>query len=231
MTTSAAQAFADAAAAVVNQEDVADTLAKLLGKCAELTGHDALGLLVRTGSGHIELLAATSHQATELELYQLQHDEGPCLESIGAGQVVTAVGEDEISVRWGLVGEAVLAAGFRSVYAAPLRWRGETIGGLNAFATSPHRLDPEQALLTQAFADVATIVIVQTATLSMEQLNSRISAALEGRTIVEQAKGVLAFLHDVDMPTAYRLLQTRAADSNTTLSETAARIVARAAER
>jgi transcriptional regulator with GAF, ATPase, and Fis domain len=231
MTTSPAQAFADAAAAMVNQDDVTDTLAKLLSSCADLTSTAALGLLVRTGTGDIEMLSATSHQAAELELYQLQHDSGPCLDSIRNGRQLSVVTPEDIVERWGAVGEVITAGGYQSVYAAPLRWHGETIGALNAFRKTVDQLSPDEMLLLQAFADVATVVIVQTTELTVEQLLTRIDAALEGRTVIEQAKGVLAQYQGVDMATAYQLLRARGDEQNQTLTEVAARILQEAAQR
>jgi transcriptional regulator with GAF, ATPase, and Fis domain len=231
MTTSPAQAFADAAAAMVNQDDVADTLAKLMSSCADLTSADALGLLIRTAAGELEMLSATSHQAAELELYQLQHDCGPCLDSIRTGRPLSAVAPEDIVERWGAVGEAITTAGYQSVHTAPLRWHGETIGALNAFRKTLDQVSADEMLLFQAFADVATIVIVQTTELTVEQLSSRIDAALEGRTVIEQAKGVLAQYKGVDMATAYQLLRARGDEQNQTLTEVAARILQEAAQR
>jgi transcriptional regulator with GAF, ATPase, and Fis domain len=231
MTTSPAQAFADAAAAMVNQDDVTDTLANLLASCAELTSATALGLLVRTGSGELELLSATSHRTAELELYQVQQDTGPCVDVIHTGEPIEAVSPAEILDRWGAVGEAITAAGYESVYAAPLRWHGVTIGGLNSFRRSHAQVDREEGLLLQAFADVATIVVVQATDLTVRQVAGRIEAALEGRTVIEQAKGVLAYLNDVDMADAYQLLKAQAADHGVTLTVAAERIVQAAAQR
>jgi transcriptional regulator with GAF, ATPase, and Fis domain len=133
--TTASQAFVDAAAAMVQQADIADTLARLLDDCAKLTTATAIGLLVKNGDGDLELLAATSHRATELELYQLQQNHGPCLDAARHGAALSAHSGDAIADRWGRVGEAIVKAGFHAVQAVPLRWHGKTIGAMNAFHT------------------------------------------------------------------------------------------------
>jgi len=231
MTTSPAQAFADAAAAMVNQDDVTDTLANLLSDCAELTSAVALGLMVKTGSGALELLSATSHVTEELELYQLQERTGPCIEAVDSGEAVSAASPAEILDRWGAVGEAITSAGYESVYASPLRWHGVTIGALNCFRRTTEAVGHEEVLLWQAFADVATIVVVQATELTVRQVAGRIDAALEGRTVIEQAKGVLAHYNDVDMAAAYQLLKARAAENGVTLTVAAERIIQAAAQR
>src|SRR5882757_2485073 len=124
----ASQAFVDAAAAMVQQDDVAGTLNRLLADCAKFSTADAIGLLIRNAEGRLELLSATSHQAVQLELYQLQHDIGPCVDAARDGTALTATADVEIIERWGQVGEAIVAAGFHAVHAVPLRWHGRLIG-------------------------------------------------------------------------------------------------------
>lgn len=232
MTAStASQAFVDAAAAMVEQHDTTDTLAKLLDDCAKFTTAAAVGLLVRDHAGQLEVLSATSHQATELELYQLQHDAGPCVDAARGGAAVSEQTDTAIIQRWDKVGEAIVAAGFHAVHGVPLRWHGRSIGAMNAFHTDPATLDDESRHLTQAFADIATVVIVQSAELSIGQLDERIRSALTGRIVIEQAKGVLAQTAGLDMAAAYKLLVHRAAADGTTLTETAAEIIQQAHRR
>ncbi|GAB2602982.1 GAF domain-containing protein [Kribbella endophytica] len=226
----AAQAFAEAAAAMVNQHDTTDTLAHLLSSYADLTGAAAAGMLVKDDQGQLELLSATSHQATELELYQLQHDTGPCVEAFQTATAVIAASGDELAERWGEVGTAISTAGYHAVVAVPLRWHGQVLGAMNAFHRTPETIDEEARLLSQAFADVATMVIVQIE-LSTAQVEERIRTVLGGRTVVELAKGVLAHTTGLDMAAAYRLLVERALDNGTTLTETADEVIRQAQHR
>ncbi|GAB2614903.1 GAF and ANTAR domain-containing protein [Kribbella endophytica] len=232
MTAStASQAFVDAAAAMVSQRDVADTLSRLLADCAKFTAADAIGVLVRDEQGRLEVLSATSHRAAELELYQLQHDTGPCVDAAREG-VATSVDTDaDITGRWDKVGEAIIAAGFHAVHAVPLRWHGHLIGAMNAFHSVPATLDDETRQLTQAFADIATVAIVQTTDLTDNQLEERIRTALAGRTVIEQAKGVLAHTSNLDMAAAYQHLVQHASDNATTLTGAATEIIQQAQQR
>jgi transcriptional regulator with GAF, ATPase, and Fis domain len=229
--TSASQAFVNATAAMVQNRDVIDTLATLLADCARFTTADAIGLLVKNSDGELELLSATSHVATELELYQLQHDAGPCVDAARDGVVVSEQTDEAITQRWGKVGEAFLAAGFHAVHGVPLRWHGRLIGAMGAFHTDPATLDHDTHDLTQGFADIATVVIVQSPELTEGQLEDRVRIALAGRIVVEQAKGVLAQTTGLDMAAAYRLLVERAGANGTTLTETARELIRQAQRR
>jgi transcriptional regulator with GAF, ATPase, and Fis domain len=219
------RAFLDATTAMVQDRDVADTLAKLLEDCARSTAADAIGLLVTDKRGSLDVLSATSHQAAELEIYQLQHETGPCIETVRSGLPVTAESDSEIRDRWGVVGEAIVKADLHAVRGVPLRWHGRVIGAMNVFYRDPGRVDEETQVLLQAFADVATVVIVQSAEISSTELTERVQFALAGRTVIEQAKGVLAQTAQVDMATAYELLARRAAENGSSLTDTAAQII------
>lgn len=223
--TTASQAFIDAAAAIVQQDDVADILARLLGDCTGLTNAGAIGLLVKDAHGRLELLSATSHQAVELELYELQHDTGPCVDAARDRAPLSVRSPDEVIARWGKVGEAIVAAGFCAVHAVPLRWHGRLIGAMNAFHTTVESADDDSLQLMQAFADIATVVIVQPVVVTSSELDERVRIVLDGRTVVEQAKGVLAESSGVDVATAYQLLVRRATQNGSTLTEAATKII------
>ena len=201
-----AQAFADAASALVKSSDVTDTLSRLLRDCCALLDAEALGVLVEAPDGNLELLSASSHKTAALEVFQIQHEHGPCIDTIATGQPVVAVGAQEVAGAWPDVGTRILDAGFHAVHAFPMRCNGRIIGGLNLFHADARMLDDEQTMLGQAFADVATLVIVQSTDLSTGQITARVKQALDGRTVIEQAKGVVAHVHGLGMAEAYDFL-------------------------
>ena len=105
------------------------------------------------------------------------------------------------------------------------------MGALNALFVDSSPSTKEQVLLAQAFADVATLVIVQDVELTMSQVSDRIRSALVGRIVIEQAKGVVAFQQTLDMAAAYDVLVRTASRKRTSLTHTAERIVAKAQHR
>jgi GAF domain-containing protein len=224
----AAEALADAASALTGDNDVTDMLARLLDDARGVLGAQAVGLLLLTYGGDLELLSATSHRAAELELFQIQHDSGPCVDAIRAGAAVSVTGTSEILGRWPETGPAIVNAGYRAVHAYPLLWHGRVLGAMNVFRddTSPPETSAENS--GAAFANIAAIVIVQSASLTEQQVTDRVQQALEARTVIEQAKGVLAYTRNLDMSAAYDLLRALAADRRASLTATAADVIARA---
>ncbi len=87
-------------------------------------------------------MAATSEQAHDLELFQLQAHEGPCLDCYTAGQPVSVADVRAAASRWPRFVAAASEAGFASVHAIPMRCAaGTVLGALGLFGTHPGELN------------------------------------------------------------------------------------------
>lgn len=219
--------LAEASAALVQDYDLTDVLAQTVADAVASVGASAAGLLVTGRGGDLDLLVATSHEAAELETYQGAVGEGPCVECV-RHQRALHLTLGQVVERWPELGRLMDEARFGHVMATPLRWRGSTLGGLNLF-WSDDQPDTEAAgALAQAFSDMLTLFIVHSDPVSPEQAHQMVLAALEGRTLIEQAKGVLAEQEGLDMAAAYRRLLELATGSGDSLTATAAMLVERA---
>lgn len=216
---------AQALAALVSSDlDVADVLSRLLVDCAQATGADAVAILAVEGNGDLAMLAATSHSAVQIELLQAQRHAGPCVESIETMSVITG-DERDLAERWGEVGRDIADAGITRVAALPMVWRGQALGCVNLFwRGAGGEVDADVGLL---YADLATVVVVQSAPMTPDVIHAALHDALTARAVVEQAKGVLAYAHDVDMERAYALLLQRVAETATPLTRVAEDVVRR----
>ncbi len=83
-------------------------------------------------------------------------------------------------------------------------------------------------MLLQTFADILTLAALHVRPMTSDNATVRLQEALEERGGVEQAKGVLAWQHDLDMVEAYVALLRIAEDRQMTLGEAADAIVERA---
>ncbi|MDQ3156989.1 MAG: GAF and ANTAR domain-containing protein [Actinomycetota bacterium] len=220
-----AEAFSEFATAMVGEHDVAGTLSDILTNCAQVLEFDACDLLVNDGDNGMQLLGATSHSAEELELHQAQIYEGPCVESGLSGATVVAVGEDAVCARWPYFGPRMIEAGFHSVLSVPMAWHDRPFVALNLFSSSDTEPTEESVRLAQTFADLATILAPHIDELTLNEARDRIRAALESRTVVEQAKGVISQRHGLDMATAYDRLLASAAERGLTLSALAVEVI------
>src|SRR5882757_5980124 len=83
------ETFVELADTLIDDFDVIDFLHLLVDRCVELLDVDAAGLLLANPRGELQVIATSSEQVRLLELFQLQNDEGPCLDAFGGGIVIS----------------------------------------------------------------------------------------------------------------------------------------------
>ena len=220
-----AEAFVVLADTLVADYDVIEVLHQLTRDCVELLPVDAAGLLLSDQRGALQMAAASTEQARVVELFQLQSDEGPCLDCFRTSRQVTAPDLRD-RTDWPRFTAHTLETGYRSVHAVPLRLRTETIGALNLFGVQPGALGADELRIAQALADVATIGILQERAIHRhETVAEQLQAALNSRVIIEQAKGVLAERRQFDMADTFEILRAYARSTNQRLSDVARGVV------
>ncbi len=211
---------------LVDDFDVVDLLTLLADRCVEVLDADAAGLMIAGPDGQLRVMASSSEAMRVLELFEVQAQEGPCLDCHRTGQPVVNQDLATVNGRWPLFAQEALAAGFNSVHALPMRLRGSVIGALNLFRSGPGEMGPDDLEVAQAFADVATIAILQhRATLEAQILNQQLTHALDSRVVLEQAKGMVAERLDLDMERSFSVLRGHARNHNLRLSDVAADVI------
>jgi GAF domain-containing protein len=178
-------------------------------------------------NGDLRVMASSSETMRLLELFELQAEEGPCLDCYRTGQAVVNQDLAAVDGRWPRFVAEALAAGFHSVHALPMRLRGTVIGALNLFHIDPGEMRKADVDAAQALADVATIAILQhRATVEVQVLNEQLNQALNSRIVIEQAKGMVAERKAVDMEEAFVTLRSYARNHNLRLADVARDVIA-----
>src|SRR5690349_20209403 len=97
-----AAAFVELADTLVDDFDVIDFLQRLAARCVELLDVSAAGLMLATPHGELQTAASSDERAWLLELLEIQHQEGPCLECYRSRSAVLPVSLDaaETLTRW-----------------------------------------------------------------------------------------------------------------------------------
>jgi hypothetical protein len=206
--------------------DVVDLLTDLSERCSQLLDVQSAGLLLADPLGKLRLIAATSEETRELELFQLQADEGPCVDCYSTGQPVSVADLNIHADRWPHFVPAALDAGVASVHAIPMRAAGIVLGALGLFGTRAGVLNDADLLVGQSLAHIASVAILQehppTPTTVMPQLRS----ALTNRILIEQAKGFLREKLDVSVEQAFQLLRSYARTNGDHMTDVARRLMA-----
>ena len=205
--------------------DVVDLLTELSGRCAELLDIESAGILLADPLERLRLLAATSEQSRDLELFQLQADQGPCVDCYATGQPVSVADLHDATGRWPRFVPAALDAGFASVHAVPMRAAGIVLGALGLFGTRPGELNDADLLVSQTLAHIASVAILQEHAPTPSTVLPQLRSALTRRVLVEQAKGFLRESLDVPVEHAFALLRTYAHTHGEHLTEVARRLM------
>ncbi|USX54048.1 GAF and ANTAR domain-containing protein [Lentzea sp. HUAS12] len=221
-----AETFVELADTLVADFDPVEFMHLLADRCVTTLGVDAAGILLVDDQGELQVVGASSERARVLELFELQHRQGPCMECYLSSEPLTVAGFSEPRQRWPEFSAAAVTAGFGAVHAVPMRLREQTVGALNLFTVADSALGDTRARVARAMADVATIGLLQSQIISgRELLAEQLRHALRSRVLIEQAKGVLAERLQVDMGEAFDLLRHHARSNRLHLSLVAQDVV------
>jgi GAF domain-containing protein len=221
-----ARAFVELADTLVDDFDVVELLTRLADRCVDVLDVAAAGLMLVAPDGTLRVMASSSDTMRVLELFELQAQEGPCLDCYRTGQAVLNQDLATVNGRWPQFAREALAAGFHSVHALPMRLRGAVIGALNLFHVETGDMRQADVDAAQALADVATIAILQhRAALEAQVLNQQLNHALNSRIVIEQAKGIVAERESLNMEQAFSALRGYARTHNLRLADVARDVI------
>lgn len=221
-------AFVSVANSLVDSFDIVELLNGLTFDCVALLDVASAGLLLADRRGALHVMVASSEATRDLELFQLQRDEGPCLDCFRLGAAVSVADLAAEAVHWSQFVPAALAAGVLSVHAIPLRLGDTILGTLGLFGARIGALCDDDLALAQALAHVASVAIVAGNLLNdKDAVVRQLQNALETRVVIEQAKGLLAEHGGLDMDEAFSRLRGYARSHNQRVGEVARQLISR----
>ncbi|MEU9187598.1 GAF and ANTAR domain-containing protein [Streptomyces sp. NPDC048484] len=221
-------AVIDAVDTLVDDFDLIDFLHTLCDRCTELLDVAAVGVMLEDPGGNLQLIAASDEHTRLLELFALQHDEGPCVECHRNGMVRLNIdlASPAQTGPFPVFASRARKAGFLITHALPMRLREDVIGALNLFDSRAQNLSPADARVAQALADVATIAILQHRTIAhANQQRAQMQAALTSRIVIEQAKGILAERWETGVDAAFDALRGHARSHRLGLTQLSRQLV------
>lgn len=218
--TDISDAMAAAARSMGSQESLPETLQAIVDAAHTSLPQFDVGVSTTAKDGTITTRAATSQTVWDLDTLQYELGEGPCLEAILDEGVVTApaIRHDQRWPRY--VPAAVRAHGLCSQFAVRMFLDEEgTVGGLNFYSTSSEAVEHDDVELAKLFAAHAAVAFGQAR--EIENLN----IALESRTVIGQAMGLVMGRYSLDQDAAFAFLRRASSHANVRLREVARRIV------
>lgn len=212
-------ALRDLAALCVGADNLAETAESVVALACDTLDCNHAGLTVFRTGGRFETMAPSSPAVVSADLLQYELRQGPCVEA--AWEQETFVSNDLANdPRWPDWGPKASALGFGSLLAARLTVGGESLGALNLYSTQTREFSADDRDTAVIFATHAAATLISI----RERENLRI--AVDGRTVIGQAQGILMQRFEIDASTAFAVLRRFSQAQNMKLRAVADLVIA-----
>ena len=192
-----------------------------VAETAGLFGVDGAGLMLVDGDGDLCSTTASDRPGSMLESLQEQFGEGPCVDAFLKDGPVLA---DDLAAdpRWPSVGPLAAGHGVRAVLGVPIDLRDGPMGTLNVYAAHPRGWDDSEVAAIQAYTRVIASLLRSAVQAHVSgRAATQLQRALDSRSLIEQAKGVLMERRGLDQQAAFELLRSRARSTRRRLQDVA----------
>ena len=205
--------------------DVAEVLYDLSDSVVSVLGAKGAGVSLASTDGKLVFVTATSDVITQVERVQQDSQEGPCHAAYKTNELVVV---DDLSTHdeWPTLRDAALGSGLTSVIGVPLRVQARSIGSLNVYDTGSRVWSPDELAAATVLADIAASYVAHASELDRAQRrNEQLQTALDGRVLIEQAKGILAGERKISVDDALEILRSHARSNQAPLRAIAEAVV------
>lgn len=185
------RAFACFTRTINSDYELGDLLYQLIDQSIEALDVTAAGLSVAHPVGRLRFVSLTYHLLMSVEHRQIDIHHGPGHDTYHTGEPVFVADLNKVDI-WPAYTPAALKAGCQAVASLPLRAEGVCIGALTLYCDQPRCWTDHDIAVAQLLADMATVYIINAATLNQsQQLAEQMQHAFHRRVVIEQAEGIL----------------------------------------
>ncbi|MFK5691173.1 GAF and ANTAR domain-containing protein [Ornithinimicrobium sp. LYQ92] len=209
---------------VAREVDAADDLEQAGDRiCAAavelLGGHAEAGISYAQRGRGVENIGATSDSVRHGDALQVELGEGPCLDAAWNQEQVVAsdLAHEQRWPRWGPT--MVREYGITSMLCTQLFTTREQLGALNIYSTDRDAFDEEAQELARLLAVHAAL------TVAAAQQVQHLTIAIDRRTTIGKALGIIMVQHDLDDARAFAVLQRLSRHGNRKLYSIAEEVV------
>lgn len=187
------------------------------GAAAIMTGAQHAAVVIPAGPRQLAARAAHGDLPDQLLKLQNTFGEGPCLQAFQQLSQVLAP-DLTTETRWPHFTAAAVRCGAASMLCTPLTVDGTTLGSLTLISGEPNAFDDETADLAALFAAHATIALI-----GVNDVRN-LTAMVDHRDVIGQAKGVLMERHQLTAGQAFQLLVRASQNTNSKLRDICERL-------
>jgi hypothetical protein len=190
-----------------------------IGAVEAVPGIEHASISITGTDGQIQTLAPTDILAVHADQLQYELGEGPCLAAV-LDEPMVQVDDIRTDLRWPAYGPRVAKQlGIGSQLAFQFLAEPHARGGLNLYSSRPNAITAETRQIGVLFANLAAVALGWT------RQTQSLTEALETRTMIGQAIGVLMERYRLDPDRAFGFMVRTSQTGNIKLREVAAGIV------
>lgn len=170
--------------------------------------------------------AASSSAALDMEVLQSRTGDGPRLAALGDSATVD-IRDPEREERWPLYVQAAVARGFRSVLVVPMVLDVQARGALTFHSPFPSAFGSDEVASFEVFAGEASKSLRLALKIArLQDAREDLSAALDSRTVIGLAAGVIMAQNRCSQEGAFRILREASNARHLKLRDVAASVIA-----
>ncbi len=185
---------------------------------------DDAGIMLVHARNRVETPAGTSKDVDSAHQLQAKLGEGPCLDAAEGGDKLHTVRNIREDNRWPKWGPAAADLGYMSTVGISLEAGSRHIGSLNIYWRRPDAFNDDDVETTVLLAGHASVA------LAASDMRKNLEQALDSRTTIGQAEGILMQAFDIDATQAFAYMRRLSQDQNVKLVQVAETIIENRAE-
>jgi GAF domain-containing protein len=163
--------------------------------------------------------------ALDADELQYEQGHGPCMDA-GRNGAVLLVRDMRSDDRWPDYAARVTGRGVGSSMSTPLPYQGATIGALNVYASAPAAFGSDDVAVAEEVASYIAVAVANAdAHAEARQVAEQMREAMESRSVIDMAKGMLMAQHSCSAEEAFTTLSRASQRSNRKLRDIARAMV------
>jgi GAF domain-containing protein len=218
-----------ASVAALTQYFVGDaTLGETLTRVAELTASavppaDLVGITMMV-QGQVGTYVFTHPEIPEIDRAQYEHGAGPCVDAFHSGETFL-IRSTDTDPRWPAFCKVAREHGVRSTLSLPMIVN-RPLGAMNLYSYADDAFTEPHVAAGEGFAAQAAYLLANAqAYWDARSLSENLASAMQSRSVIEQAKGVIVNAQGTSPDEAFKILIAQSQHENVKLRDIAARIV------
>ncbi|MCU1442307.1 MAG: hypothetical protein JWQ59_457 [Cryobacterium sp.] len=206
------------ARALAESSTVEDCVNHIVGFAVNTLGTSFGGITLIKAGRKFETVGATHPDVIEADHMQYKLREGPCVDAALTSRSLTSP-DLAIDERWPRWGPEAAALGFNSILSADLHARGQRLGAINLYGADRTVFGADDLEAVQMFAHQGAMA------LGFIRMEESLTKAVEGRTLIGPAQGILMERYEIGSDQAFAVLRRHSQDSNIRLQRVAQQVV------